>query len=228
MYWFSQWTSSITTDKGDFDSNTSAFSFSGSASRQLSVAREDDLSQRLLGAHAVAAEGSGHAEKHPLQDCIIPSLELMKIPNQQPLEGGVGYIEKYMFRQQLVAVKKLLQHKINKATIKEMQHEVSVLRTLSHPHIVDFKGVWFDPPRIGIVMEMCRMDLYDALTEERQCSPRRCFPELRSLRVARDIADGMNYLHTRSPMVSRIQAQQLPPRSIQMLTTVLSLSALGS
>jgi serine/threonine protein kinase len=69
----------------------------------------------------------------------------------------------------------LQQHKLNKATIKEMQHEVAVLKTLSHPNIVDFKGVWFDPPRLGIVMEMCSMDLYDALTEERQCSPRRCY-----------------------------------------------------
>jgi serine/threonine protein kinase len=55
----------------------------------------------------------------------------------------------------------------NREKRRQLQHEVAVLRMLQHPNIVDFKGVWVDPPTLGIVMEWCQMDLYDALTAER-------------------------------------------------------------
>jgi serine/threonine protein kinase len=52
-------------------------------------------------------------------------------------------------------------------------------------------------------MEMCQMDLYDALALCRGEGAHEEFfhPKLRSLRVARDIASGMHYLHTRVPQV---------------------------
>jgi hypothetical protein len=71
-----------------------------------------DSQAPLLGAHAVAASiadnnsaasrfgsGAGGGGDHPLKDCIIPTIELQKIPNQQNVaEGAMGYVEKYMYR----------------------------------------------------------------------------------------------------------------------------------
>jgi serine/threonine protein kinase len=33
--------------------------------------------------------------------------------------------------------------------------EASIQREFSHPNVVQFLGVYFDPPRLGIVMEYC-------------------------------------------------------------------------
>lgn len=203
-YWFSQ-LSNLSPGAGSRDPLVYTFDDPGSTTPLLGP--------NTTGAHAVAqemqaAQGRLHSNEYStdLSDCIIPTIELKKMRNQPPpLEGGNAAVEKYIYRQQLVAVKRLLPHKMgSREKLQELHHEVAVLKMLRHPHIVDFKGVWFDPPNLGIVMEYCRMDLYDALQEERRSSPERRFRDLRSLRVARDIAAGLNYLHTRSiPLVHR-------------------------
>ena len=62
--------------------------------------------------------------------------------------------------------------------------EALVLQQLKHPNIIDFLGIFFNPPSLGIVIEYCTNgSLYDALKTRKLPQP--------PLKIALGIALGM-------------------------------------
>jgi len=122
-------------------------------------------------------------------------------------EGAFGSIEKCKWRNQYVVVKKVQQDVTNRKTLpqilRECLLELKVLRGLKHPNIVKFLGAAVHFPtdvapnqdlHLGLVFEFCEKSSLSNNLRKFKVK----FPFLTKLRFARDIAAGMEYLHSHS------------------------------
>ncbi|KAL2325434.1 hypothetical protein Fmac_024492 [Flemingia macrophylla] len=96
-----------------------------------------------------------------------------------------------------VAVKKFLDQDFSGAALSEFKREVRIMRRLRHPNIVLFMGAVTRPPNLSIISEyLPRGSLYRILHR-----PNCLIDEKRRIRMALDVARGMNCLHTSSPTI---------------------------
>ncbi|KAI5734468.1 hypothetical protein M8J77_006838 [Diaphorina citri] len=97
--------------------------------------------------------------------------------------GAQGAVFSGKLRSEIVAVKKVREQK---------ETDIRHLRKLNHPNIVKFKGVCTQAPCYCIVMEYCAYGpLYNLLKDGEEVPPQRLY------NWARQIAAGMNYLHSK-------------------------------
>nr|KAJ0227052.1 hypothetical protein LSAT_V11C100020690 [Lactuca sativa] len=81
----------------------------------------------------------------------------------------------------------------------EWNGEVAIMRRLQHPNIVLFMGVVTEPPNMSIVTEyLSRGSLFRLLHKP---GPKKILDERHRLKMAFDVAKGMNYLHKRNPPI---------------------------
>ena len=126
----------------------------------------------------------------PMSEYLIPSNQLlfMRLLNF----GAGGIVDLHIWKGRLVVVKKLTLKMMTHSYLDSFAAEAGLLRELVHPNIVEFLGVFFDPPRLGIVMEYCAQgSLSDNFSK-----PNILF-DMNPLKIAVDIASGMKYLHDR-------------------------------
>ncbi|XP_074311487.1 serine/threonine-protein kinase EDR1 isoform X2 [Silene latifolia] len=96
-----------------------------------------------------------------------------------------------------VAVKKFLDQDFSGAALEEFKREVRIMRRLRHPNIVLFMGAVTRPPHLSIVTEFLpRGSLYRILHR-----PNFQIDEKRRIKMALDVARGMNCLHTSTPTI---------------------------
>ncbi|RDY08419.1 Serine/threonine-protein kinase EDR1, partial [Mucuna pruriens] len=96
-----------------------------------------------------------------------------------------------------VAVKKFLDQDFSGAALSEFKREVRIMRRLRHPNIVLFMGAVTRPPNLSIISEyLPRGSLYRILHR-----PNCQIDEKRRIKMALDVARGMNCLHTSSPTI---------------------------
>jgi len=76
----------------------------------------------------------------------------------------------------------------------EFEHEVSLMSTLRHRNIINFYGCSLAYPRIAIVMELCESGSIETLIEKGTLQKK---PSHIILQMLLDVAEGMNYLHSR-------------------------------
>lgn len=96
-----------------------------------------------------------------------------------------------------VAVKKFLDQDFYGEALDEFRSEVRIMRRLRHPNIVQFLGAVTRPPNLSIVSEFLpRGSLYKILHR-----PNCQIDEKRRIKMARDVAKGMNCLHTSMPTI---------------------------
>ncbi|KAL1457206.1 hypothetical protein WDU94_001861 [Cyamophila willieti] len=97
--------------------------------------------------------------------------------------GAQGAVFSGKLKGETVAVKKVREQK---------ETDIRHLRKLNHPNIVKFKGVCTQAPCYCIVMEYCAYGpLYNLLKDGEEVPPQRLY------NWARQIAAGMNYLHSK-------------------------------
>jgi serine/threonine protein kinase len=120
-------------------------------------------------------------------------------------DGSFGEVYEAILWSQPVAVKimRIKSDDIKKveSQIKKFQKEVSIMKTLRHPNIVEYMGISFPEtkinhdslnisfPRLCIVTELLPNGNLEQLLARRRLSWKRYF------RFARDIASGLNWLH---------------------------------
>eukprot|EP00667_Euglena_gracilis_P005324 EG_transcript_5354 len=117
--------------------------------------------------------------------------------NESLGSGGFGtvYRGRLKYSGDVIAVKICLCQ--DNDMVAAFKREVKMLSSLRHEHIVLFRGACIDIPHMCIVTElMCRGNLYNILHDEDMDMSWKL-----RVRWARDIARGMNYLHTLSPPV---------------------------
>ncbi|CAL5206185.1 unnamed protein product [Lathyrus oleraceus] len=96
-----------------------------------------------------------------------------------------------------VAVKKFLDQDVSGDALDQFKSEIEIMLRLRHPNVVLFMGAITRPPHFSILTEFLpRGSLYGLLHR-----PKLVLDEKRRLRMALDVAKGMNYLHTSHPPV---------------------------
>ncbi|XP_047071930.1 serine/threonine-protein kinase EDR1-like isoform X1 [Lolium rigidum] len=96
-----------------------------------------------------------------------------------------------------VAVKKFLDQEFYGDALDEFRCEVRIMRRLRHPNIVLFMGAVTRPPHLSIVSEyLPRGSLYQIIHR-----PNCQIDEKRRIKMALDVARGMNCLHTSVPTI---------------------------
>lgn len=134
--------------------------------------------------------------------CFIPELKNVKIGD--PIgRGGFGVVYRGSWSNADVAVKEVLfksaLSSANTDAFRQFAHEVWIMSKLSHPNLVHLHGITLHPLRM--IMEFCPgMDLCNFLTTNPKVASAPQYDLLR-LRIALDVAKGMQYLHNLSPPV---------------------------
>ncbi|KAL5206969.1 hypothetical protein ABZP36_031404 [Zizania latifolia] len=96
-----------------------------------------------------------------------------------------------------VAVKKFLDQDLSGVALEQFKCEVTIMSRLRHPNVVLFLGYVTQPPNLSILTEyLPRGSLYRLLHR-----PNSQIDETRRLKMALDVAKGMNYLHTSHPTI---------------------------
>lgn len=136
-------------------------------------------------------------------DIILDDVAELEIPWEEITLGeriGLGsYGEVYRgdWHGTEVAVKKFLDQDISGDALEEFRSEVRIMKRLRHPNVVLFMGAVTRAPNLSIVTEFLpRGSLYRLIHR-----PNSQLDERKRLRMALDVARGMNYLHTSTPVI---------------------------
>ncbi|XP_022155390.1 serine/threonine-protein kinase EDR1 [Momordica charantia] len=96
-----------------------------------------------------------------------------------------------------VAVKKFLDQDFSGAALAEFKREVLIMRQLRHPNVVLFMGAVTRPPNLSIVTEFLPRGSLYRIIHRPHCQ----IDEKRRIKMALDVARGMNCLHTSNPTI---------------------------
>ncbi|XP_022865400.1 probable serine/threonine-protein kinase SIS8 [Olea europaea var. sylvestris] len=111
--------------------------------------------------------------------------------------GSYGEVYRAEWNGTEVAVKKLMKQDISGNALAQFKCEVDIMLRLRHPNVVLFMGAVTIPPNLSILTEFLpRGSLYKLIHR-----PNIQIDEKRRLRMALDVAKGMNYLHTSQPII---------------------------
>ncbi|KAF5197986.1 Serine/threonine-protein kinase EDR1 [Thalictrum thalictroides] len=111
--------------------------------------------------------------------------------------GSYGEVYRADWNGMEVAVKKFLDQDFYGDALDEFRSEVRIMRRLRHPNVVHFVGAVTRPPNLSIVTEFLpRGSLYRILHR-----PNCHIDEKRRIRMALDVAMGMNCLHISIPTI---------------------------
>ncbi|GMI94991.1 MAPKKK delta-1 [Hibiscus trionum] len=111
--------------------------------------------------------------------------------------GSYGEVYRADWNGTEVAVKKFLDQDFSGDALVQFKCEVEIMLRLRHPNVVLFMGAVTHSPHFSILIEFLpRGSLYKLL---HRTNPQ--LDEKRRMRMALDVAKGMNYLHTSHPTI---------------------------
>ncbi|XP_039018769.1 probable serine/threonine-protein kinase SIS8 isoform X2 [Hibiscus syriacus] len=111
--------------------------------------------------------------------------------------GSYGEVYRADWNGTEVAVKKFLDQDFSGDALVQFKCEVEIMLRLRHPNVVLFMGAVTHSPHFSILTEFLpRGSLYKLLHR-----PNLQLDEKRRMRMALDVAKGMNYLHTSHPTI---------------------------
>ncbi|KAF7144268.1 hypothetical protein RHSIM_Rhsim05G0150000 [Rhododendron simsii] len=111
--------------------------------------------------------------------------------------GSYGEVYRADWNGTEVAVKKFLDQDFSGAALAEFRREVRIMRRLRHPNVVLFMGAVTRPPNLSIVTEFLPRGSLYRIIHRPNCQ----IDEKRRIRMALDVAKGMNCLHTSMPTI---------------------------
>lgn len=130
-----------------------------------------------------------------VSECEIPWEDL--VIGERIGLGSYGEVYRADWNGTEVAVKKFLDQDFYGDALDEFRSEVQIMRRLRHPNIVLFMGAVTRPPNLSIVSEyLPRGSLYKILHR-----PNCLIDEKRRIKMALDVAKGMNCLHASVPTI---------------------------
>ncbi|CAA7060147.1 unnamed protein product [Microthlaspi erraticum] len=111
--------------------------------------------------------------------------------------GSFAAVHRGVWNGSDVAIKVYFEGDYNEVTWMECKKEIDIMRKLRHPNVLLFMGAVCSEKKSAIVMEyLPRGSLFKILHSSNQPLDKK-----RRLRMALDVARGMNYLHRRTPPI---------------------------
>lgn len=111
--------------------------------------------------------------------------------------GSYGEVYRAEWNDTEVAVKKFLDQDFSGAALDEFKREVRIMRRLQNPNIVLFMGAVTRPPNLSIVSEFLPRGSLYRIIHRPHCQ----IDEKKRIKMALDVAKGMNCLHTSIPTI---------------------------
>lgn len=110
--------------------------------------------------------------------------------------GGVGIIYNGWFGDQPVAIKTLMDSRLDEALKQEYLDELLIMSRVKHSNIVGFIGACMKPPNLCFIMELCENSLFSLLHKDQVE-----FSAFQSIQIALDVASALEYLHAQRPPI---------------------------
>ncbi|XP_023634182.1 protein STRUBBELIG-RECEPTOR FAMILY 6 [Capsella rubella] len=111
--------------------------------------------------------------------------------------GSFAAVHRGVWNGSDVAIKVYFEGDYNAMTLTECEKEINIMKKLRHPNVLLFMGAVCTEEKSAIIMEyMPRGSLFKILHNTNQPLDKK-----RRLRMALDVARGMNYLHRRNPPI---------------------------
>ncbi|OIW17521.1 hypothetical protein TanjilG_22633 [Lupinus angustifolius] len=130
-----------------------------------------------------------------VSECEIPWEDL--VIGERIGLGSYGEVFRADWNGTEVAVKKFLDQDFSGDALSEFKREVRIMLRLRHPNIVHFIGAVTRPPNLSIITEFLpRGSLYHILHR-----PHCQIDEKQRIKMALDVARGMNCLHSSTPTI---------------------------
>ncbi|XP_050227736.1 probable serine/threonine-protein kinase SIS8 isoform X2 [Mercurialis annua] len=150
--------------------------------------------RKSSGSH-VNSLSKGGKDSNSVVDCEI-HLEDLQL-GEEIGQGSYGAVYRGIWNGSDVAVKFFFGNQLKEETIQDYKKEIDMMKRLRHPNVLLFMGAVYSPERLAIVTEFLpRGSLFKTLHRNNQTLDIR-----RRLKMALDVARGMNYLHHRNPPI---------------------------
>ncbi|XVF10663.1 hypothetical protein REPUB_Repub07fG0201800 [Reevesia pubescens] len=158
----------------------------------------DDKNFSSLG-ESIGCQGSsssrGDNESNSMVDCEIHWEDLHL--GEEVGQGSYAVVYRGIWNGSDVAVKVYFPGEFKESTLLDYKKETDIMRKLRHPNVLLFMGAVYSQERLAIVTEFLpRGSLFKALHKNNQALDVR-----RRMKMALDVARGMNYLHHRNPPI---------------------------
>ncbi|KAG6531950.1 hypothetical protein ZIOFF_005786 [Zingiber officinale] len=168
------------------------------ASKQFNLKVTDSMAEKT--GNSTIARRYLNLEPSLAMDWLEISWDELDIKEQI---GAVAGDFKFAVRRLLsyldVAVKVLADQDFHNDQLKEFLREVAIMKRVRHPNIVLFMGAVTKHPHLSIVTEyLPRGSLYRLI---HRAAPGEILDRRRRLRIALDVAKGINYLHCLNPPI---------------------------
>ncbi|KAL9242838.1 hypothetical protein vseg_016798 [Gypsophila vaccaria] len=160
----------------------------------------EDVSERQPGANNLPSSGESQASSSSSDSNSIAVSDIRWEDLHLAEEVGQGsYAVVYhgLWNGSDVAIKVYFGKDYDEKTLLGYKKEISIMGKLRHPNVLLFMGACYSQERLAIVTEFLpRGSLFKILHRNNQMLDLR-----RRLRMALDVARGMNYLHRRNPPI---------------------------
>ncbi|KAH1115564.1 hypothetical protein J1N35_008942 [Gossypium stocksii] len=134
-------------------------------------------------------------ESNSMVDCEIRWEDLHL--GEEVGQGSYAVVYRGIWNGSDVAVKVYFAGEYKESTLLDYKKEIDIMRKLRHPNVLLFMGAVYSQERLAIVTEFLpRGSLFKALHKNNQA-----LDVKRRVRMALDVARGMNYLHHRNPPI---------------------------
>ncbi|KAF8027408.1 hypothetical protein BT93_E0341 [Corymbia citriodora subsp. variegata] len=147
-----------------------------------------------IGSHDTSSSKSD-SELSYMVDCEIHWEDLQL--GEEIGQGSYAVVYQGLWKGSDVAIKVYVGNEYSENTLQDYKKEIKIMKRLRHPNVLLFMGAVYSKERPAIVTEfMPRGSLFKTLHKNNQVLDTR-----HRLRMALDVARGMNYLHHRNPPI---------------------------
>jgi len=132
------------------------------------------------------------------EETQAPDIQSSEVKIVEKIGGGCfGTVYKGICRGKDVAVKKLHQHTLIDTALEEFKKEVDIMTHLRHPNIVLLMGACTEPGNLMIITELLPRGDVSTIIHNQHMK----LSLLKKLHMAKDVAQGMNWLHCSNPPI---------------------------
>ncbi|XP_062074215.1 serine/threonine-protein kinase EDR1 isoform X2 [Humulus lupulus] len=142
-----------------------------------------------------SSSSKGDPESNSVVDCEIHWEDLHI--GEEIGHGFYAVVHRGIWNGSDVAIKVYYRNEYSEGALQDYKKEIDIMKRLRHPNVLLFMGASYSLERLAIVTEFLpRGSLFKTLHKSNQALDIR-----RRLRMALDVARGMNYLHRRNPPI---------------------------